>query len=111
MLHNMARQEEVEEVVMLPLSEVGSIKWTKERGEKMRLLRGDMPLLTLSKKLAEKDVEISRQYLHRMETNSDVKSASPEIVTGLCKVFNCTLAELLCLKETKIVQLGVDNCN
>ncbi|WP_242051597.1 XRE family transcriptional regulator [Nostoc sp. FACHB-280] len=107
----MARQEKEEEVVMLPLSEVGSIKWTKERGEKMRSLRGEMPLMALSKKLAENDVEISRQYLHRMETYSDVKGASPELVAGLCQVFNCTLAELLCLKETKIVQLGVDNRN
>lgn len=107
----MTRQEKVEEVVMLPLTEVGSIKWTKERGEKMRSLRGEMALLALSKKLAENDVEISRQYLHRMETFSEVKGASPELVAGLCKVFNCTLAELLCLKATKIVQLGLDNRN
>ncbi len=107
----MASQEGTQEVVMLPLSEVGSIKWTEERGQKMRSLRGDMPLVTLSKRLAEHDVEISRQYLHKMETYSDVKGASPEIVTGLCKVFGCSLAEILCLKETKIVQLGVDKCN
>lgn len=107
----MASQEGTREVVMLPLSEVGSIKWTEERGQKMRSLRGDMPLVTLSKRLAEHDVDISRQYLNRMETNTDVKGASPEIVAGLCKVFGCTLAELLCLKETRIVQLGVDKCN
>jgi DNA-binding Xre family transcriptional regulator len=107
----MASREEIEEVVMLPLSEVGSIVWTDARGHKMRELRGDMPLVTLSKKLAELKVDISRQYLNRMETNTDVKNASPELVTGLCKVFDCTLAELLCLKSTKIVQLGVDKCN
>jgi DNA-binding Xre family transcriptional regulator len=107
----MSNQEGMEEVVMLPLSEVGSVKWTEERGRKMRLLRGDMPLVTLSRKLAESDVQISRQYLNRMEINSDVKNASPEYITGLCKVFGCTLAELLCLKSTKIVQLGVDSCN
>jgi DNA-binding Xre family transcriptional regulator len=107
----MSSQEQIEEVVMLPLTEVGSIRWTKERGQKMRSLRGDLPLVTLSKKLAEHDVDMSRQYLNRMETFTDVKSASPELVTGLCKVFGCTLAELLCLKSTKIVQLGVDKCN
>lgn len=107
----MASQEEQLEVVMLPLTEVGSIRWTNARGQKMRELRGNMPLLTLSKKLAELEVEISRQYLNRMETNTEVKNASPELVSGLCQVFGCTLAELLCLKSTKIVQLWVDNSN
>ncbi|WP_193200579.1 hypothetical protein, partial [Nostoc sp. MG11] len=82
----MASREEIEEVVMLPLTEVGSIRWTDARGHKMRALRGDIPLVTLSKKLAELEVEISRQYLNRMETNTEVKSASPELVTGLCQV-------------------------
>jgi DNA-binding Xre family transcriptional regulator len=107
----MASQEEQSEVVMLPLSEVGSIRWTDARGQKMRELRGDIPLMALSKRLTEFDVDISRQYLNRMETNTDVKNASPELVSGLCQVFGCTLAELLCLKSTKIVQLGVDKCN
>lgn len=107
----MASDERTQEVVMLPLSEVGSIKWTQQRGQKMRLLRGDLPLVTLSKRLAEHNVEISRQYLNRMEIEADVKTASPELVMGLCKVFNCSLAELLCLNETKIVQLWVDKSN
>ncbi|MDZ8034061.1 helix-turn-helix transcriptional regulator [Nostoc sp. DedSLP04] len=107
----MASREDMEEVVMLPLTEVGSIKWTAARGQKMRELRGDIPLLNLSKRLTEFEVDISRQYLNRMETNTDVKNASPEVLTALCKIFGCTLAELLCLKSTKIVQLGVDVCN
>ncbi|WP_341530285.1 helix-turn-helix transcriptional regulator [Nostoc sp. UHCC 0302] len=107
----MTSQEEVEEIVMLPLTEVGSIRWTTARGQKVRELRGDIPLMALSKRLAEFEVDISRQYLNRMETNTDVKNASPELITALCKVFGCTLAELLCLKSTKIVQLGIDNCN
>ncbi|WP_375504082.1 helix-turn-helix domain-containing protein [uncultured Nostoc sp.] len=107
----MASKEEQSEVVMLPLSEVGSIRWTDTRGHKMRALRGDMPLVTLSKRLTEFEVDISRQYLNRMETNTDVKNASPKVITALCQVFGCTLAELLCLKSTLIVQLGIDNCN
>ncbi|WP_224095449.1 helix-turn-helix domain-containing protein [Nostoc sp. MS1] len=107
----MASDEKTQEVVMLPLSEVGSIKWTQHRGQKMRLLRGNLTLVALAKKLAEHEIEISRQYLNRMETDPEVKGASPELVMGLCKVLNCSLAELLCLKETKIVQLGVDNGN
>jgi DNA-binding Xre family transcriptional regulator len=107
----MASREEMEEVVMLPLTEIGSIKWTTARGQKMRELRGDIPLLNLSKRLTEFEVDISRQYLHRMETNTDVKNASPEVLTALCKIFGCTLADLLCLKSTKIVQLGVDDRN
>jgi hypothetical protein len=43
-----------------------------------------------------------------METELEVKGATPDLITGLCKVFGCSLAELLCLKSTKIVQLGVD---
>lgn len=107
----MASKEEMKEVMMLPLTEVGSIKWTTVRGQKMRELRGDIPLMALSKRLTEFEVDISRQYLNRMETNTDVKNASPELITALCQVFGCTLAELLCLKSTKIVQLGIDICN
>jgi DNA-binding Xre family transcriptional regulator len=107
----MNSQEEMEEVVMIPLTEVGSIKWTDARGQKMHELRGDIPLMALAKRLTEFEVDISRQYLNRMETNTDVKNVSPELITALCKVFGCTLAELLCLKSTKIVQLGIDNCN
>lgn len=104
----MASREEIEEVVMIPLTEVGSIRWTKQRSQKLRSLRGEMPLVSLSKKLKEHDVDISRQYLNKMETKLEVKGASLELLTGLCKVFGCSLAELLCLKSTKIVQLEVD---
>lgn len=104
----MASREEIEEVVMIPLTEVGSIKWTEQRSRKLRSLRGDMPLVSLSKKLKEHGVDISRQYLNKMETELEVKGATPEMIVGLCKVFGCSLAELLCLKSTNIVQLGVD---
>jgi DNA-binding Xre family transcriptional regulator len=104
----MASREEIEEVVMIPLSEVGSIRWTEQRSRKLRSLRGNMPLVSLSQKLKEHNVDISRQYLNKMETELEVKGATPDLITGLCKVFGCSLAELLCLKSTKIVQLGVD---
>ncbi|WP_341532143.1 helix-turn-helix transcriptional regulator (plasmid) [Nostoc sp. UHCC 0302] len=107
----MISQEEQPEVTMIPLTEVGSIKWTDARGQKMRELRGDIPLMALAKRLTEFEVDISRQYLNRIETNTEVKNVSPELITALCQVFGCTLAELLCLKSTKIVQLGIDNCN
>ena len=93
---------------MIPLSEVGSIKWTEQRSRKLRSLRGDMPLVSLSQKLKEHGVNISRQYLNKMETELEVKGATPDLITGLCKVFGCSLAELLCLKSTKIVQLWID---
>ncbi|WP_257236218.1 XRE family transcriptional regulator [Nostoc sp. 'Peltigera malacea cyanobiont' DB3992] len=104
----MASWEEIKEVVMIPLSEVGSIRWTEQRSQKLRSLRGDMPLVSLSQKLKEHGVDISRQYLNKMETELEVKGATPELIVGLCKVFGCSLAELLCLKSTKIMQLRVD---
>jgi transcriptional regulator with XRE-family HTH domain len=95
------------EVVMLPMSEILSIKWTEERRQRMRELRGDMTLVELAKKLEDNGVTVSRQYLHRMETDSKVRGASPELVWGLCKVFNVSEAELLCLNSQKIIHLGV----
>ena len=95
------------EVVMLPMSEILSIKWTEERRRRIRELRGDMTLVELAKKLDSNGIKVSRQYLHKMETDSDVRGASPELVQGLCAVFNVTEADLLCLNSQRILQIGV----
>jgi DNA polymerase I-like protein with 3'-5' exonuclease and polymerase domains len=96
------------EIVMLPLSEILSIKWTDERRQRLREIRGEMTLVELSKRLESHGIKVSRQYLHRMESDSDVRGATPELVQGICAVFNVTEADLLCLNSHKIVQLGVD---
>lgn len=96
------------EIIMLPLTEIASIRWTDERRERLRELRKDMKLSDLARKLAENGVSVSRQYLHRMETDPEVKGATPELVMGLSSVLGVPLSELLCLNSQKIMQLGVD---
>jgi len=95
------------EIVMLPMSEILSIKWTDERRQRLRELRGSMTLVELAKRLDSNGIKVSRQYLHKMETDSEVRGASPEIVQGLCAVFNVSAADLLCLNSQKILQIGV----
>lgn len=93
------------EVVMLPLSEVLAVKWTDARRRKLKELRGDVPLAELARRLSKIGVTVSRQYLDRMEKDADVKGASPELLLGICQVLGVDVAQLLCLNQTKIVQL------
>lgn len=99
------------EIIMLPLTEISSIRWTDERRKRLRELRRDMKLSDLARKLANKGVAVSRQYLHRMEADPDVRGATPELLIGLSEVLEVPLSELLCLNSQNITQLGVDTCN
>lgn len=99
------------EIIMLPLTEVLAVRWTSERRQKLRELRGDMPLTELARRLKEGGVSVSRQYLDRMETDDRVKGATPELLEGLSLALGVEIAQLLCLKQSKVVQLGVDYCN
>lgn len=99
------------EIIMLPLSEIISIRWTEERQRQLRRVRGETKLAELARKLAAVGVSVSRQYLHRLETDPEVRGASPELIQGLCQVLDVSLSELLCLDSQKIVQLGVDKCS
>lgn len=102
---------DIKKIVMLPLSEILSVRWTEARQRQLRRLRGDVKLTELARKLAEAGVPVSRQYLHRMETDPEVKGASPELIQGLCQVLDVSFPELLCLESQRILQLGVDKCN
>jgi transcriptional regulator with XRE-family HTH domain len=104
----MTIQQYQKQIIMLPMSEILSIKWTPERRAKLRELRGNMTLVELAKKLNESGIEISRQYLHKLETNEEVKGISPEIAEGITIVLGTTLTELLCLDYRLIVLPGID---
>ncbi|MBW4508285.1 MAG: helix-turn-helix transcriptional regulator [Scytonematopsis contorta HA4267-MV1] len=93
---------------MLPMSEVLSIKWTPERRSKLREIRGRIPLVDIASRLNEVGVEISRQYLYKIETSDDVKGVSPEIIEGLAIVLGVSVTELLCLDSRLIVLPRVD---
>jgi|GEM_PF-5605771 len=99
------------EIIMLPLTEISSIRWTDERRTRLKELRKDMKLSELARKLASKGISVSRQYLQRMESDPDVRGANPELLVALAEVLEVSLAELLCLNSQKIMQLGVDPCN
>jgi transcriptional regulator with XRE-family HTH domain len=99
------------EIIMLPLTEVSSIRWTDERRERLRELRKDMKLSDLARELANKGVSVSRQYLYRMESDPNVRGATPELLVALSNVLGVSLSELLCLNSQNIVQLGVDTRN
>lgn len=96
---------------MLPLTEISSIRWTDERRERLRELRKDMKLSDLARKLANDGVMVSRQYLYRMETDPNVRGATPELLVALSTVLGVSLSELLCLNSQSIVHLGVDARN
>ena len=93
------------QIIMLPISEVLSIKWTGDRRAKLRQLRGEMALADLARKLKHKGVTISRQYLHRLETDEEVKGVSTEIVEGLATVLGVTLTDMLCL-DSRLIMLS-----
>lgn len=107
----MKPQLQKKQIIMLPMSEVLSIKWTAERRSRLRELRGNIALVELAKKLSETGVSISRQYLYKLETDEDVKGISPEIVEGLAITLGVTVTELLCLDSQLIVLPGIDKCN
>jgi len=92
------------QIIMLPMSEVMSIRWTGDRRIKLRQLRGEMALADLARKLNDIGVTISRQYLHRLETDEEVKGVSTEIIEGLATVLGVTVTDLLCL-DSRLVML------
>ena len=97
-------QVQKKEIIVLPMNEVLSIKWTVERRKKLCRLRGSMPLTDLARKLSETGVSISRQYLYKLEGDEDVKGISPEIIEGLAIVLGVTVTELLCL-DCRLIML------
>ena len=100
----MTAQAQKKEIIMLPMSEVLSIKWTAKRRAKLRELRGEMPLTEFTRKLNEHGITISRQYLYRLETDDEVKGISPEIIEGISTVLGVTTIDLLCL-DSRIIAL------
>ncbi|MDF0552206.1 helix-turn-helix transcriptional regulator [Kamptonema sp. UHCC 0994] len=99
--------ETQDEIVMMPLSEILSIRWTEERRKRLKELRKEYPLTLseLNRRLSQQGVTVSRQYLSRMELDPEVKGISPELAKGLCGVLEVPLPELLCLNSQKIVQI------
>ena len=91
------------QIIMLPMSEVLSIRWTGDRRAKLRQLRGETALADLARKLNDIGVTISRQYLHRLEIDEEVKGVSTEVVEGLATVLGVTITDLLCLDSRLIV--------
>jgi hypothetical protein len=70
-----------------------------------------MKLSDLARNLADKGVQVSRQYLYRMESDPNVRGAAPELLIALSNVLGVSLSELLCLNCQNITQLGVDSRN
>lgn len=104
-------EEEEGEIIFIPISEVRSILWSGKRANKLKHLRGDIKIPRLAEILKEKGVEISRQYLARLENDPEVRGISPELALGLCGVLGVPLSELLCLRAQKIIQLVSDESN
>ena len=99
------------EVIMLPLSEITSIKWTIERGRNLKSLRGQMSLQDLAERVGICGYKVSRQYLNRLESDPTIKGASPEMLRAICEALGVSLSTLLNLPYQKILQLGGDNRN
>jgi DNA-binding Xre family transcriptional regulator len=93
---------------MLPMSEILSIKWSTQRGSRLRQMRGEIALADLARKLNDEGIVISRQYLHRLETDEEVKGVSTEIIEGLSIVLGVTVTDLLCLDSRLVVLSWVD---
>ncbi len=92
-------------IIMLPMSEVLSIRWTKDRQAKLHQLRGELAYADLARKLNDAGITISRQYLHRLENDEDVKGVSTEVIEGLATVLGVTVTDLLCL-DSRLVLLS-----
>ncbi len=104
-------QQNNDEVIMLPLSEIVAIRWTVKRGKNLKKIRGQMSLQQLARKVADNGYEVSRQYLQRLESDPSVQGVPPEMLRAISESLEVKLSDLLCLPSKKILQLGVDNCN
>jgi DNA-binding Xre family transcriptional regulator len=82
---------------MIPLEDVLSVRWTEEKRKNLQKARGRLSLAELSQRLISLNVSVSRQYLHRMEIDPDVKGVSFELIKALCAVLDVSLEEILCL--------------
>lgn len=91
------------QIIMLPMSEVLSVRWNEQRSRKLRSLRGEMALADLARKLNDIGITISRQYLHKLETDDEVKGVSTEIIEGLSTVLGVTVTDLMCLDSRLIL--------
>ena len=95
---------------MLPLSEVLTVRWSAERRENLRSLRGQVTLVELARRVNESGVSISRPYLHRLENDPDVKGISTELLQAIALSLNISIGELLGLEE-KNFSIFLDTCN
>ena len=94
------------EVIMLPLSEVASIKWTPERGRNLQRLRGEMPMLELARRVENNGYKVSRQYLQKLESDPSVKGVCPKMLKAVCKSLGITMSEILGLPSRNFSHLG-----
>lgn len=99
--------------IAIEIEHIMSICWTKQRAQNLRSVRflRNLSQEKVSLLLEQQGVQISRQYLNRMESGAGVKGVSPQILRELCKVLGVTMPEMLCLKPDEVLCSGVDKCN
>jgi DNA-binding Xre family transcriptional regulator len=102
--------KERKETIMLPLSEVLTVKWSAQRRNNLRSLRGQISLMDLAKRVNDLGVTISRPYLHRLENDPEVKGISAELLQAIAQALDISIGDLLGLEE-KNFSIFLDTCN
>ena len=72
---------------MIPLECVGSIKWTKEYGEKLREVRGKRSRPSVASAMAEDSISFSPEAIRLLEEGL-AKTVQPDHFVALCNALN-----------------------
>ncbi|MBD2491711.1 hypothetical protein [Aulosira sp. FACHB-615] len=84
-------------IIMLDTKYVASIYWDKELGERLKVLRGNNSVRSISEKTAELGERISHQYIHMLEDperyDNSASTVSFPKISVLLKALNSSIEE------------------
>ena len=83
-----------QEQIMVPLIDVAFFHWDKDKGARMKRLRGKVSRRELAVKLRAAGCQCSHQYLQKIESGTAEAVAAP-IVAAICETLGATLAEII----------------
>lgn len=79
---------------MVPLTDVAFFHWDKDKGSRVKRLRGKVSRRELAEKLRAIGCQCSHQYLQKIEDGAAETVAAP-IVSAICETLGVGLSEII----------------
>jgi DNA-binding Xre family transcriptional regulator len=83
-----------EDQIMVPLTDVAYFSWDKAKGDRVREIRGKVPRRELAKRISEKGLQCSQQYIQKIEDGNAEAVAAP-IVIAICECLDASIAKVI----------------